>query len=367
MKNIFTGGDIVEKEPELKKIDLDFMELFNSLSEGIIVFNNQGKLVIKNGEANRLLEVSKDIFHINELINFYNISLTFGELLYIKNSEKKEFYINKDKKYLKFQFLPYFGKEDIAENIIVAISDYSEQKSLDDRRKDFVANVSHELKTPLTSILSYTEALLDEEISEDTRNKFINVIIEEANRMDRLIGSLLQLSRLTSDKYSLNRRRYPFAELINNCIEKVRLDANNHKLTINKFLIGDLPEVMMDVDRMEQVMLNILSNAIKYTPEKGTITIYAGKNYNQVYAKIADNGIGIPKEHVNKVFERFYRVDKARSRQQGGTGLGLAISKEIVEAHSGIITISSEFGKGTDVMIKIPIKSGNRPDYEYPN
>ena len=382
-KNIFTGdtgrtesgnisGDrksdfnINNGAIDYADIGIDLMKMFDTLSEGIIVFDNYGKLIIKNNASNGFLEDGVDITYIDKFIDNFDIGLTFEELIYIENKENKKFFINKNGKYFKLQFFLYYAEEKNIRNIIVSLSDYSEQKSLDDRRKDFVANVSHELKTPLTSILSYTEALADDDISKKTRDKFLNVIIDEANRMDRLIGNLLQLSKLTSDKYSLNRRRYSFSSLINNCIEKIRLDAHNHHLTINKYMIGELPEVMMDVDRMEQVILNILSNAIKYTPAKGIITIYAGKNYNQVYAKITDNGIGIPQEHVNMVFERFYRVDKARSRQQGGTGLGLAISKEIVEAHSGVITVSSEFGKGTDVMIKIPIKTGNKAGYEYP-
>ena len=360
-KNVSTSAVIneIEKEDSISSDSIDLMGLFNSLSEGIFVFNNYGNLITANEMANEIFKDEERIQDINDLIEYFNINISLEELVYIDSLGKRDFYVNKSGKYLKLQFIATFKGGDRAENIIVSISDHSEQKILDNRRKDFVANVSHELKTPLTSILSYAEALTDEYIDGETKNKFLNVLIDEAYRMDRLIGDLLQLSKLSSDRYALNKRRFSFSTLINNCIDKINLEAKNHNLTVNKYLFGELPEIMMDVDRMEQVILNVLSNSIKYTPEKGVITIYAGKNYNQVYVKISDNGIGIPKELTNRVFERFYRVDKARSRQQGGTGLGLAISKEIVEAHEGIITINSEFGKGTDVMIKLPIKPIN--------
>lgn len=357
LKNIFYRRKVPEVSEERSERDrtVDFMSLFNCLSEGILLFDKNGSIILKNFSADKMLNMNTRGKVFEEIVSYLKLDISLEELIYIQNIGNKEFFVTRGDKYLKIQFLSFFGSEGRADRVIMAISDFSEQKLLDDRRKDFVANVSHELKTPLTSILSYSEALLDD-MDDETRNKFVNVIITEANRMDRLIGDLLQLSKLSGDKFYINKRRYSFSLLIKNCIEKIKLDAENHKLTVDCYIVGELPEVMMDVDRMEQVILNILANAINYTPEKGKISVCAGKTFSQVYVKISDTGIGIPEEYVNRVFERFYRVDKARSRRQGGTGLGLAISKEIVEAHSGTITISSEFGKGTDVMIKLPIR-----------
>lgn len=365
LRKLFGWTQIMKQEEteSLGDQKIDFLELFNCLSEGIVVFDRYGRMILKNSNVDQLLGIP--IQSLSELIKELRVSTSLEELVYLDGLKKKEFFINQNNKYLKLQFRVHFEQGDRADKIIVAISDYSEQKLLDDRRKDFVANVSHELKTPLTSILSYAEALQDPELDLATRSNFLEVVVAEANRMDRLIGDLLQLSKLSGEKFPLNRRRYPFAQLIEKSIEKIRLEAVNHNLTIHTYLFGELPEVMMDVDKMEQVILNVLSNAIKYTPEKGSITIYAGTTFHQVYAKITDTGIGIPEENLNRVFERFYRVDKARSRQQGGTGLGLAISKEIIEAHNGIITLNSEFGKGTEVLIKLPIQSRNTNDQFY--
>lgn len=341
-----------------------FPALFHSLSEGVVVFERTGAIWKKNKSADALLLSEENITSFQELCALLNLSISLEEFLLLPTPNEKEFYITKGERYLKLQFFAP-TEEAYVQKVILLIRDYSEQKNLDDRRKNFVADVSHELKTPLTSILSYAEALSESEVDEETRKKFVDVIVTEANRMDRLIGDLLQLSRLSGEQYPLNRRRFPFDVLIRNCVEKIKLEAENRHLTIETFIIGELPEVMMDVDRMEQVILNILSNSIKYTPEKGKITIYAGMNFNQVYTKISDTGIGIPAEATDRVFERFYRVDKARTRKEGGTGLGLAISKEIVEAHRGMISLSSEFGKGTEVMIRLPIRSQNINDKPY--
>ena len=341
-----------------------FPALFHSLSEGVVVFESSGTIWKKNASANNLLLAENNITSFQDLCSLLQLALSIEEFLLLPMPTQKEFYINKEDKYLHLQF--FAPTEDAyAQKVILLISDHSQQKNLEDRRKNFVADVSHELKTPLTSILSYAEALAEDDLDGETRKKFVDVIITEANRMDRLIGDLLQLSRLSGEQYPLNRRRFPFDVLIRNCVEKIKLEAEHRNLTIETFIIGELPEVMMDVDKMEQVILNILSNSMKYTPEKGVITIYAGMNFNQVYAKILDTGIGIPAEGIDRVFERFYRVDKARTRKEGGTGLGLAISKEIVDAHGGTISLASVFGEGTEVMIKLPIRSQNINDKPY--
>ena len=148
--------------------------------------------------------------------------------------------------------------------------------------------------------------------------------------------------------------RISFVDLIKCIVERMQIDAGVKSLKLESFVLGDIPLIRADKDRLEQVIVNILSNSIKYTPEEGRITVYIGKTYNEVYVKITDNGIGIPDTDLPRIFERFYRVDKARSRDMGGTGLGLAIAKEIVEAHSGSISISSEAGKGTEVIVRLP-------------
>jgi two-component system, OmpR family, sensor histidine kinase VicK len=170
---------------------------------------------------------------------------------------------------------------------------------------------------------------------------------------------LLQLSRLDNQQMQWNMSKVAFIELVKNSINNLQLSAKNKGLELESFVIGEIPEIDADRDRIEQVVINILSNAIKYTPSGGKITVYIGKLYNDVYIKVIDTGLGIPQKDLPRIFERFYRVDKARSREMGGTGLGLSIAKEIVDAHGGTITISSENNKGTEVVVKLPISNSS--------
>jgi len=236
------------------------------------------------------------------------------------------------------------------------LQDITKQQKLDDMRKEFVANVSHELRTPLTSVKSYSETLLDGAMEDPQICKeFLSVINSEADRMTRLVKDLLQLSKQDNRQMQYNMQEIDFVELVKNCAERIKLSAQEKSQVIETFVIGQVPPIMADRDRLEQLMINIIGNAIKYTPDEGKITIYIGIMYNQVYVKVVDTGIGIPEKDLERIFERFYRVDKARSRQMGGTGLGLSIAKEIVEAHGGTITAASEIDKGTEITVKLPV------------
>ena len=221
-------------------------------------------------------------------------------------------------------------------------------------RREFVANVSHELRTPLTTIKSYSETIQAYAASEEEK-KFLDVIIREVDRMTRIVKDLLTLSSLDSNKFTANFEYCSLDELLREVVDKMSMDALRHKHIIEYFPSTSIPDIYADRDRIEQVITNIVSNAIKYTPDGGNIQMFAGCLYNEVYIKIKDNGIGINKEDLPRVFERFYRVDKARSREHGGTGLGLAIAKNFVELHGGTIKITSKAGKGTEVLIKLPI------------
>lgn len=186
--------------------------------------------------------------------------------------------------------------------------------------------------------------------------RFLTVINSEVDRMTRIVKDLLTLSRLDHGKDSIKREEIDIRALVRGVAEKLSLTAKEHNHTLRYSFTTDLPIYRGDRDKIEQVLINLVSNALKYTPDGGRIEIFAGKIYNEIYVKVKDNGIGIPKEDIGRIFERFYRVDKARTRQAGGTGLGLAIAKEIVEAHGGRITIQSEVGKGSEVMFTLPIR-----------
>ena len=237
-------------------------------------------------------------------------------------------------------------------------------KGLEDMRREFVANVSHELRTPLTSIKSYAEALLDGALDDrEAAEKFLGVINSEADRMTRLVRDLLQLSRLDNQQMKWDMEEISFVNLVKSAVERMGLEAENKSQLLECHVLGDVPNIEADYGRLEQVVFNLLSNAIKYTPEGGRISVFIGKTPNEVYMKVTDTGIGIPEEDLPRIFERFYRVDKARSREMGGTGLGLAIAKEIVEAHSGAISITSEKDRGTEIIVRLPIVQP-LPEYE---
>ena len=245
--------------------------------------------------------------------------------------------------------------EDIG--IIILIQDITEQQKLENMQRDFVANVSHELKTPLTTIKSYTETLMDGAVEDvETAKNFLSVVDSEADRMNRLVKDLLQLSRLEQRQERMNYLETNVVALVRQCMVKVGMTAQQKGHQMNAlFDEGINIRVLMDKDRMEQVLLNLLSNAIKYTPEGGRIDVDVESNGKEVQIIVSDNGIGIPEEELPRIFERFYRVDKARSRKMGGTGLGLAITKQIVEEHQGTITAESTPGRGTRFIITLRV------------
>ena len=223
-------------------------------------------------------------------------------------------------------------------------------------RTEFVADVSHELKTPITSIMGYADTLLEDECDKETTNKFLKRISTQANRMSVLVSDLLTLSRYDADMIKNRSEEFDLGELVKNTYDNLSFEIEQKHQKAECFVTADVPLIKADKAGIERVITNILTNAIKYTPENGEIKIYVGFVYNDAYIKVIDNGIGIPKEDLDRVFDRFYRVDKARTREMGGTGLGLSIAKEILEKNNAKININSELGKGTEVIIRIPTK-----------
>jgi two-component system sensor histidine kinase VicK len=242
--------------------------------------------------------------------------------------------------------------------IIMLLQDVTEQQKLENMQTDFVANVSHELKTPLTTIKSYTETLLLDGLENDrgTALEFLKIVDAEADRMNRLVKDLLQLSRLDYKQEKWYKKEGNLILLLSTAVKKMEMMAKSKEQHLNVLFDEDAHvQVDMDRDRIEQVVLNVLSNAIKYTNEKGRIDIDAYVNDRNAQIIVSDNGIGIPENQLSRVFERFFRVDKARSRSAGGTGLGLSISRQIIEEHKGVIEIESREKKGTRVTITLPL------------
>ena len=257
-------------------------------------------------------------------------------------------------------FAPFQDENDKPAGVVVVIQDITGHVKLDNMQKEFVADVSHELKTPITSIMGYADTLLETEYDKEMQTKFLEVISSEAKRMARLVTDLLVLSRYDNKKITKEETEFDLGELTKKCIERLQFEIEKKHHHVECFVTANVPPVKADKYGIERVILNIISNAIKYTPENGVIKAYVGFVYNDAYIKVIDNGIGIPEKDLNRIFERFYRVDKARTREMGGTGLGLSIAKEILNQNNGSIDIKSEPGKGTEVVIRIPVAESSQ-------
>ncbi len=279
----------------------------------------------------------------------------FEQILSLKRPQYLEAQKTVGSRELELFMAPY-SADQAPGGVMVVIHDVTEQRRSEQARREFVANVSHELRTPLTNIKSYAETIISagDELPPELHNNFMGVIVSEADRMTRIVQDLLTLSRIDYGKMEMNVSRFSFAKAVRSVYEAVALNAESHGHTLSFQCEENMPDVNGDRERIEQVVMNIVSNAIKYTPDGGKIEIRAGRSGKNVYVRVSDNGIGIPEKDLPRLFERFYRVDKARSRESGGTGLGLSIAKEIINQHKGDIRIESVYGEGTDVTITLP-------------
>jgi two-component system phosphate regulon sensor histidine kinase PhoR len=243
------------------------------------------------------------------------------------------------------------------EGVIVVFHDVTDLKRLERIRQDFVANVSHELRTPLTAVKGYIEALLDGGLQDPSQaEQFLKVIERHAGRMDKIVSDLLLLAEVESSDWSMKKEKLSIPEVIHSAVEALRPQAESKKHTIQLQIPSELPVVTADGQKIHQVMVNLLQNAIYYTPEGGRITIESREDPNSVQVSISDTGIGIPAADLPRIFERFYRVDRGRSRELGGTGLGLSIVRHIVEAHGGKVSVESKVGHGSRFSISLPKK-----------
>ncbi len=323
------------------------------MTDGIIAFSMEGDIIHINPAAISLLNISKTEHTFNEIFAKFDINLE--KIVYLENWTSSEQRINIGEKYVNLLFAPFQDENDKPAGVIVVIQDITEHVKLDNMRKEFVADVSHELKTPITSIMGYADTLLESEYDKEMQVKFLEVISSEARRMAKLVTDLLTLSKYDNKKITKEETEFDLGDLTKKCIERLKFEIEKKNHQVECFVTANVPPVHADKYGIERVILNIISNAIKYTPENGTIKVYVGFVYSDAYIKVIDNGIGIPEKDLSRIFERFYRVDKARTREMGGTGLGLPIAKEILTQNNGSIDIKSEFGKGTEVVIRVPV------------
>ena len=332
--------------------------LFLHMADGVVAFDREGKVIHTNPAASRMLR--------RAFTQQDSYGQLFGDLFPLEEVEQVDGHLSAERmvagRCLELLLAP-FARGDQG-GVLVLIHDVTEQRAAEQTRKDFVANVSHELRTPLTNIRSYAETLEEGlgDMPAETAKNFLTVILNETDRMTHIVQDLLTLSRFDSGRSELHLARFPFAEAVQDTYQAVILDAQKHAHTVRLELPDKLPEVLADQERVMQVMMNIVSNAIKYTPDGGTITLSAGVREGRVWMEVDDNGIGIPPTDRERIFERFYRVDKARSRQSGGTGLGLSIAKEIAQLHEGDLYLVDKQGPGLTIRLELPVDGPRKED-----
>ena len=330
--------------------------ILNNMTDGILAFNTKGELIHINPKAKKMIgRQFYDDIKFDTFFKEIDADISMGSLIYINDEEKAERQATISDKIIRFSFAPFKIENKIG-GILVVMHDITSQQKLEFSRREFVANVSHELRTPLTTVKSYAETLMDMPYDEEMHTRFLGTIANEADRMTRIVKDLLTLSRLDEGQYEIKPfEQIDLADFLSSVVERMFFSAKEKHQTLLLHSPNESSVVLSDRDKLEQVVINIISNAIKYTPEGGKIDVYFGTLYKDAFIKVRDNGIGIPKENLPRIFERFYRVDKARSRETGGTGLGLAIAKQIMNQLGGNISITSDVGEGTEVIISVPL------------
>ena len=340
-----------ELRETIEKMDLEKSKLntiFNYMAEGVIAIDRNNKLIHANSIAKKILNISEKDFNreINlKSINLYNIDYKKVETL------KGEELTKISDTFYKIKYAPYKSDSFINSGLIIVLQDVNKEHMLDIMRKEFVANVSHELKTPITTIKSYTETLLDSDLDELSQKKFLKVIDRENSRMSRIVTDLLSLSNIDYNMDNLHFVKFDTYEFIDEAIESQSLLITQKKHKIELDIDMDIKDIYADKNGADQILTNIISNACKYTPDFGKISISAKNLDDFVEIKVSDNGIGIPKEDLPRITERFYRVEKGRSREMGGTGLGLSIANEMIKSLGGNLKVESIFGEGTSITL----------------
>ncbi|MDU4887338.1 MAG: cell wall metabolism sensor histidine kinase VicK [Streptococcus parasanguinis] len=332
------------------------------MTDGVLATNRRGQIIMVNEMAAKQLNVNPDevlntsILDLLSLGDDYDLRSLITEVpeLTIDSQDENGEYLS-----LRVRFALIRRESGFISGLVAVLHDTTEQEKEERERRLFVSNVSHELRTPLTSVKSYLEALDDGALSEPVAPDFVKVSLNETNRMMRMVTDLLSLSRIDNETSQLDIELTNFTAFITFILNRFdKIKSQSQEDTKKYELIREYPItpiwVEIDTDKMTQVIDNILNNAIKYSPDGGKIRVGMKTTDAQLIISISDEGLGIPKKDLPRIFDRFYRVDKARSRAQGGTGLGLAIAKEIVKQHKGFIWAKSEYGKGSTFTIVLP-------------
>ncbi len=350
---------LAQNEEEKEKL----ASILKNMSDGVIATDDHGCIILVNRVAAAMLGNMESHLSGKELTSL--LPLSEPDQLKLQNGTLRQIILNlgssdeESGTVVRVTFSPVHRRKDsTGAGVIAVLQDVTEQEKLEAARREFVANVSHELRTPLTTIKSYTEALEDGALDERAlAERFIGVIRNETQRMIRLVSDLLHLSRLDSSEATLRKQRTDVLELLEDTADRFYVQMKQKQIECRIDLEPGVGSVWIDRDQIDQVLDNLVSNALKYTMEGGSITLGAQSHIDKdmLAIRIEDTGIGIPRQDLDRIFERFYRVDKARSRNMGGTGLGLSIAQEIVFAHNGTIELDSELDQGTTVTVSLPL------------
>ena len=337
-------------ENERTKLDT----LFLHLTDGVVAFDRAGRLIHWNPSAVAMLgqSLGEDCRYDQLFGSLYSME----QILSLRRPDYAEAQQVVGDRMLELYLAPFSNSQEEG-GVLIVLHDVTEQHRNEERRKEFVANVSHELRTPLTNVRSYAETLRSAEgdIPREMEDSFLDIIISETDRMTHIVQDLLTLSRLDAGNTEMRFAPFSFRESVENVCRANAMEARRHGHTLTCTLAKDMPEISGDRQRLEQVVTNILGNAIKYTPDGGHIAVTGGGSGRSAWVEVADDGIGIPEKDRERIFDRFYRVDKARSRESGGTGLGLSIAKEIVERHHGTLRLVPRESRGTTIRLVLPI------------
>lgn len=344
---------LAEVENERNKLNT----LFLHMTDGVVAFSQKGSIIHSNPAAEEMLGRAIPIENGPGYDELFGDIAPLEDVLALEQSASLEGAREVNGRSLELLLAPFY-RENQGGGVLVVIHDVTEQHRTEEMRREFVANVSHELRTPLTNIRSYAETLADSagELPPQMEKNFLGVILNESDRMTHIVQDLLTLSRFDSGYSALKLAPFDFGRAVEDVYSANLMEAQRHGHDMRILTEPGLPEIVGDRERVVQVMMNVVSNSIKYTPDGGKILIRAGREGERVWMEVSDNGIGIPAEDRPRIFERFYRVDKARSRESGGTGLGLSIAKEIIDRHEGVIRLVDRPGPGLTVRIELLVE-----------
>lgn len=332
--------------------------LFDNMADGLIAIDRSGNLLHANPIGMKLFDISEGekAPMVLPVLQELRPDFLLGDILESEAAQGELLLEFSPEEVYRAHYAPFLNDKGVRSGLILVFQDITEHHKLEAMRREFVANVSHELKTPITTIKSYTETIMDGVLDDkEMSTRFLGVINNECDRMTRIVRDLLQLSSMDYQETNWELSEVCLKDLLELIDLKMQISARAKNQSLRVQVEADLPCLTGNRDALEQVVLNVVSNAIKYTQEGGSIAVRALQEDQDLVVRVIDNGSGIPKEDLDRIFERFYRVNKARSRAMGGTGLGLSIAKQIVELHAGTIAIDSEYGNGTRVEIRFAL------------